>query len=211
MFLCLALINSNIYLCNAHTHDLTLSDPDRNLCCSNITILERIKDLSFDCKPDRRQRIYNKPNHYTSHNHLLKIRDGSTNKHADQIVIRGLIVDENCVPVPDARIELWQKDEYGDTRITVKKHIMHRDMQTTGIAHSNNNGNFYFITVSPSRYSGIKTDRNIGVTISHADFKIFERKVFLESVNDDTVPGLGTIEIYDMKVVLDGTNRHRKY
>ena len=83
-----------------------------------------------------------------------------------KIVIKGKLLDQNCVPISDAKIYLWQvgsdgKYSYTPLRGRISKNMLNLCGNTTftgsGIATTNNKGEFYFITVyTPNSQSALK-------------------------------------------------------
>ncbi len=68
-----------------------------------------------------------------------------------RVVIYGTLLDSNCVPVADAKVELWQVDPFGKWMLAT-----HEDLVDTrpvfagaGRTYTGNNGSFYFITSFP--------------------------------------------------------------
>ena len=98
----------------------------------------------------------------------------------DRIYFTGKIVDSNCVPVPDALIEIWQADMGGAYTFPIGKNKISHDPNFggTGRAVTDNEGNFSCLTIFPGNYA----DRapHINYRITHVDFKETIGAVFFE-------------------------------
>ena len=98
----------------------------------------------------------------------------------DRIYFTGKIVDSDCVPVPEALIEVWQADSVGAYSFKVGDMKPSRDPEFVGAgrATSNNEGEFSFLTIFPGNYK----DRapHINFRITHPDFNEVVGVVFFE-------------------------------
>ncbi|MCB2082325.1 MAG: hypothetical protein KDD76_06765, partial [Rickettsiales bacterium] len=65
------------------------------------------------------------------------------------VLIKGRVLDERCVPVPHALVEIWQADSKGRTLDGKGTHIMDPFFQGSGAAYTNNVGEYSFLTVYP--------------------------------------------------------------
>ncbi len=78
-----------------------------------------------------------------------------------KLYLEGQVVDENCVPVPNSQVYLWQADDQGhynhseDPNINfLNKPILNLDpgFQYRGIVRTDNQGRFSFKTIKPKYY-----------------------------------------------------------
>lgn len=192
------------------------------------------------CVPTPKASIYDRPGHYPTYNDLTKKEGDFDNEYSTTIILRGHVVDKGCVPVTDANIKIWQKDEYGDyryiasTELPYKVYNMnyktHRDVQGAGKTYSSNDGTFAFVTMHPSEEKKGRRSNNkdyISVAIHHSNFSEYKGRILL---NKDGAPQKRAhnkqyivaqlnefdsacygVEVYDFNIVLDGYNKYRKY
>ncbi|KAH3775697.1 protocatechuate 3,4-dioxygenase beta chain-like [Dreissena polymorpha] len=69
---------------------------------------------------------------------------GHSSKKSRDIVVEGRILDENCRPLPKARIEIWQAG--ADGKYSSK-------FECRGHLFSDDDGQYAFITVRPGKYT----------------------------------------------------------
>lgn len=175
------------------------------------------------------------PETFPTYNNLNRSEGSFPNEYAHSIIIRGIIVDKNCIPVSDANIAIWQDDEYGDKRYThgitspyqvnQLNYKMCRNIKGIGKTYSTNEGRFMFITVPPEEM--IKSRRKyINIEINHPNFPKFYGKIQLlpkntnsskhknyfipAHLNQDATSCYGKA-IYDFNIVLNNANKYRRY
>ncbi|KJV57551.1 dioxygenase family protein [Orientia chuto str. Dubai] len=112
------------------------------------------------------------PGIFNSTNNLLR-HVGQNYKLKDKIVIiRGTVVDKNCVPVLDAKVYLWQVDANGKypyipLKSAIDQSLISNNLESTftgsGMTTTNNNGNFYFMTIYPAAVHNIPPHFNFRV------------------------------------------------
>lgn len=94
--------------------------------------------------------------------------------------LQGRVLDENCIPVEGASIELWQANTDGkNVWEKVGKLVSPSPaFAGTGQAISNNLGEYQFMTVFP----GVRGQRapQINLRITHPDFDTLLTKIFFE-------------------------------
>lgn len=105
------------------------------------------------------------------------------------------VFDRNCVPVSDAKIELWQANPEGRHRYASKDALATPDPTFAGAGRtsSTNLGELTFVTLYPGPYEYtiyktndkgekipelIKRAPHFNMTISHPDFKTFSTNLF---------------------------------
>lgn len=96
-----------------------------------------------------------------------------------QIFLTGNIVDENCVPVAGARVQVWHANARGyfQNDLTPTKHI-DPYFAGSGETHSNNRGEYGFITILPGRIDE-ETLPFINISASHPELGIIRTRVYL--------------------------------
>lgn len=153
----------------------------------------------------------------------------------DRIYFTGKIVDSNCVPVPDALIEIWQADMTGAYTIPIgrKKLSTDRNFSSTGRNVTDNEGNFSFLTIFPGNYDNRAP--HINYRITHPNFNESIGAVFFEYhpanakdpvlaqykqqsqaplIAQKITPGSDermTDRNYFIKIVLKGKSAYRRY
>ena len=98
----------------------------------------------------------------------------------DRIYFTGKIVDSNCVPVPDALIEVWHADMAGAYSYPVAGKKVSKDTNFVGAGRTrtDNEGNFSFLSIFPGSYGNRAP--HINYRITHPDFKETIGAVFFE-------------------------------
>lgn len=185
--------------------------------------------------------IYNayEPEIFSLSNNLFEnMKNGffTTNNLHKVIIIRGKILDKNCLPVSDAKIYLWQHGPDGKYPYKLKNKSLARkntntasDFKGNGIASSNNLGEFYFITLAPmsfidhSRKTHIKTKPFVSIRIEHSklgklqtNLTLSENNLITEYDKDEMINiyknAIDNIEaVYNFDLVMPGFNDNRSF
>ncbi|MBP7190306.1 MAG: intradiol ring-cleavage dioxygenase, partial [Rickettsiaceae bacterium] len=149
-------------------------------------------------------------------NNLLRRNGRNPVFCGEKILIKGRVVDSNCVPVSDAKVYLWQvgcdgKYPYKPLRagLNMAKFNLKKNASTfqgSGIATTNNNGEFVFITTYP-----VKSDSKspyVNFRVSHRELGDLQTKFFpgQDSKNSDD-----DSSSYYVEIVLPAKNKHRSY
>ncbi|NRA74115.1 MAG: hypothetical protein HRU36_05195 [Rickettsiales bacterium] len=190
------------------------------------------------CQPTKKIAVLDKPITYDpayTDNNTTKDAGEFKNKHLDIILIRGIIKDKKCIPIPNASIEIWQEDEYGKKRYDkfsysfTDRYELNKEQFSSflGIATatSNNNGYFNFITVIPrSKLKRYKKQSLINVSISHKNFPKLENQILLnpkwltKKTNKKIFAfrNIGAekfyhLPTYDFEIVLNGYNKYKTF
>ncbi|MFY9589833.1 dioxygenase [Rickettsia endosymbiont of Halotydeus destructor] len=162
------------------------------------------------------------PKVFESTNNLLR-KTGQLSKYSgEKILIKGRVLDQNCVPVSDAKIYLWQVGQDGRypyeplrVRVDKKRFYVNKDSSFTGsgIATSNNKGEYHFITMRSSRF------KNANIRVEHPSLKTLQTRLELVDKNictdecGEISQDLFTIEqeikAYCFDLVLSGTTLKR--
>ena len=64
--------------------------------------------------------------------------------HVMHLLVQGRVLDENCDPLPHARVEIWQADHGG--------HYLFRE-NCRGYLFTGQNGDYVFLTIHPGKYT----------------------------------------------------------
>lgn len=118
-------------------------------------------------------------------NNLLRASGQNPVYCGTKIIIKGRVLDQNCVPVSDAKVYLWQvgcdgKYPYKTLRTAINKDRLNlrngSSFQGSGTATTNNQGEFYFITIYPAAYNNKAP--NVNLRIVHRDLGSLQTKLF---------------------------------
>ncbi len=105
-------------------------------------------------------------------NHLLKPTGKSIEAEGQRVILMGRLFDKNCMPVPNAIIELWQVDPYGKWILAMPEDIATPNpvFAGAGRTYTDNEGNFSFITAFPAETRTYVRDEHGKIirTIIHA-------------------------------------------
>ena len=135
------------------------------------------------------------------------------------------MLDQNCVPVSDAKVYLWQvgcdgKYPYYPLRNRTNKEMLNLSNRSSftgsGIATTNNEGEFHFITIYPPSTTHEKS--NVNIRVEHRNLGTLQTKFYLLDSNilaNDTEinPILSSIiedaTIYNFNIIMSGQTLKR--
>lgn len=94
------------------------------------------------------------------------------------VYLSGKVLDENCVPVSDAVIEIWQADAKGNYKAATLGERMSPfpTFVSTGRAVTDNLGRYKFVTVFPGL--GKESAPHIHFKVTRTNFKPFETEMY---------------------------------
>lgn len=131
----------------------------------------RLNKLNF-CKITHSAENNYEPERFETTNNLLRETGQEALYCGEKVIISGTVVDQNCVPVTDAKVYIWQVNckgmyPYKPLKNTIDEKLIHIDklMSFTGngVATTNNKGEFHFITVYPAGVHKLGPHFNIRV------------------------------------------------
>jgi protocatechuate 3,4-dioxygenase beta subunit len=182
---------------------------------SSQTLGEDAKKSSFRCPVTPKQKIDRGPYKLEERNNLTRKSGSTLQADGEIIAIQGTLLDEACVPISDAIIELWQPNKNGVYQYkkygkNEKNKILNdENFIGSGTAVTNNLGEFSFITIDSTK---------INIRVRHEDFKAFETMIHLNDLPFTTTENeyeLEFIEIgdkqYSYNIVLKGKNKYRSF
>ena len=138
------------------------------------------------------------PEKFNPSNNLLRYQGDITFEKNDKITINGVLHDNFCVPVQDAKIYLWQANQKGKyTYKILRKKFTQEGMsenpsekfQGSGIATTNNNGEFSFTTIFPGSQGDEHPNINIRVehrVLGNLQTKIYLKKPYIKTKTEKT-------------------------
>lgn len=165
------------------------------------------------------------PEKFQPTNNLLRATGKEPIYCGQKIIVSGRVLDQKCVPVADAKIYLWQvgcdgKYPYRPLRSRIDKNMLNLDAASTftgsGIATTNNNGEFHFITIYP--HAAKRESPYVNIRVEHRRLGTLQTKFYLSS---DKLVDNGTglsyalasvvdeAKIYHMNIVIKGDSLRR--
>ncbi|MCC8371450.1 MAG: dioxygenase [Rickettsia endosymbiont of Pseudomimeciton antennatum] len=161
------------------------------------------------------------PREFQLSNNLLRKTGQQPIYRGTKIIVKGILLDQDCVPVSDAKIYLWQvgsdgKYPYIPLRTRINKKMLNLESQSSftgsGTATTNNKGEFYFVTIYPGKI-GHKT-ANVNIRVEHLDLGQLQTKLYLSNsmvdlescgeVSHVMANVSDNIRTYEFKVVMPG-------
>lgn len=94
------------------------------------------------------------------------------------LYLSGRVTDENCVPVANAIIDLWQANPFGEHRWAARDELLNPEpiFAGNGRAVTDNMGNYRFVTLFPGNYG--RNAPHINLRISHPEFDTLNTVMF---------------------------------
>jgi protocatechuate 3,4-dioxygenase, beta subunit len=178
------------------------------------------------CKPSKEYLNNYEPEIFPKTNNLLRKPGEFPIFCGEKLLVKGKLVDKNCVPIVDAKISIWQvacdgKYPYKPLRKRFNNNSINLNSKSTflgaGTTTTDNKGEFYFITTYPP--SKDKAPPHINLRVSHKDFSDFDTRIFptnipAEEEPEDFVSPNVTIEdtlVNKFKIVLPIKNKMREF
>lgn len=166
------------------------------------------------------------PEEFGLSNNLLRQTGQKPVYYGTRIIVKGRLLDQNCVPVSDAKIYLWQvgsdgKYPYTPLRTRINKKMLNSASKSSftgsGTATTNNKGEFYFITIYPGKIQN--TVSNVNIRVEHRDLGQLQTKLYLTSqtLNSENCGEVNyalsnisdELRIYEFNVVMSGKTLRR--
>lgn len=103
------------------------------------------------------------------------------------VLLYARVFDERCVPISDAKVEMWQTNQFGAYRFATKPELAtpYPVFAGAGQTHSDNLGEFMFETIFPGGYTirlrnGVILKRapHFNIKIKHKEFGTYETNVW---------------------------------
>ncbi|WP_375326606.1 dioxygenase [Candidatus Tisiphia endosymbiont of Nemotelus uliginosus] len=165
------------------------------------------------------------PEEFQPTNNLLRQTGQEATYSGAKIIIKGKLLDQHCVPISDAKIYLWQtgrdgKYPYKPLRTKVNKNIFKLTNSSTftgsGIATTNNKGEFYFITLYPGQNPN---KAYVNIRVEHRDLGSLQTQLFLSSkfahaqncgeIHHALFNVSQELTVYDFDIVMPGSTLRR--
>lgn len=193
-----------------------------NVCVAKAERV-RVENLNHCSVSESAMNDY-EPEFFEKINNLLRKTGEEALFCGESIVVYGKVIDENCVPVADAKIYAWQTDCKGKypykalKNKVVDKKLMSKNHSLTfvgnGTATTNNKGEFHFVTVYPPSMHGYGPHLNIKV--EHSSTKglqtrlIFKNKKVKNPCGDRDLMSISReadkkgMKVYKFEIVVPG-------
>lgn len=180
------------------------------------------------CSPSKAAKNDYEPEIFHHSNNLLRKSTETAMYCGQKIIIHGKVLDKNCVPVPDARVYVWQVGCGGYYHyIPFKNRVNHKLFKINqdssfignGVAITNNKGEFHFITVYPGKAHGLPA--HVNIRVKHQLFDDLQTRLYLKGHSvanpllDAELEHLAKyavendINIYDFNITLKGEGIHK--
>ena len=165
------------------------------------------------CVPTKSAMNNYEPEKFQPSNNLLHKAGAMELYCGEKILLKGKVLDMNCVPVSDAKVYLWQvgcdgKYPYKPMRKKINHDEInlesHSSFQGSGMATTNNKGEFQFITIRPP------AGHAINARVEHMQLGALQT-AFAPPREDDCGCGDSRSDIYDFTIVMDKADLHRRY
>lgn len=151
------------------------------------------------------------PQVFNKNNNLLHSYKDIASLCSDQIVIRGRLLDENCNPISDALVQIWQsgcdgKYPYVPLKDRANRKLINLNPSSTfigsGTATTNNLGEFNFITMRPSQESL----NYINARVVAKNFKTTQTKLFVDKMIEQKLAKKLYSDEFDSDFEMDENN-----
>ncbi len=142
-------------------------------------------------------------------NNLLRKAGGALRAGGSYLQITGVVVDENCLPVQGAVVEIWQADAIGhyeweydvDGYWQVPVAGKDNNFLFSGSAHTDNLGQFNFLTIFPGDKNSSAPYINIIVKLSGYE-ELHTRMYFAGHPRNDSDPIFATLQEGQKKSII---------
>lgn len=133
--------------------------------------------LSCDVTPSM-EHVYIPKEQFKKSNNLIRKPGSALKARGEYVSIKGQVMDEDCLPISDAVIQIWQTDSAGGYLESYKTHSewtlvsadYDKNFAYSGSTQTNNLGEYNFVTILPSSKIEEAAPR-INFIIKHPDFK----------------------------------------
>ena len=163
------------------------------------------------------------PSPFESTNNLLRKVGQEELYCGEKIIVHGRLLDENCVPIPDATIYAWQANCSSQYPYQPLKNLINQELVAinnemtftgNGTATTNSKGEFHFVTIYPPAMHNHASHLNVRIvhnrhqslqtrlSLRGNKVKNPQRNPELYSISDIAVAN--DISIYDFEIVLPG-------
>lgn len=157
-----------------------------------LLLISSSANAKLQCTPSKFVVDNYEPETFPNTNNLLRAAGAHPIICGTKIIMRGKLLDRNCVPISDAKISIWQKAcdgkyPYTPLRHGINKKLINLKSASTflgaGSTTTDNKGEFYFIsTISQSNH------QYVNVKVTHPLLKEFYTRISLSHIDADQPP-----------------------
>ena len=122
------------------------------------------------------------PEEFKLTNNLRRLSSKHRLAEGDPVILRGVVMDDECVPLAGAFVRLWHADAEGDYEYRDNPEDFDLNFATSGIAVTNNMGQYEFLTIQPGEYYAKPSVFH--VQIEHEIVGKISTDVFVGTVDD---------------------------
>lgn len=111
-------------------------------------------------------------------NNLARPAGKAINANGQLLFLSGRITDENCVPISNAIVDIWQTNPFGEYRWAARDELLNPEpiFAGSGRAVTDNLGRYQFTTLFPGGNG--KNAPHIYMRIQHPDFKPLDTSMY---------------------------------
>ncbi|MCH2547763.1 MAG: hypothetical protein MK052_09175 [Alphaproteobacteria bacterium] len=111
-------------------------------------------------------------------NNLARPAGKAVNAPGQLLYIEGRITDENCIPVSNAIVDIWQTNPFGKYRWAVRDELLTPEpvFAGNGRAVTDNLGRYQFLTLFPGGYG--RNAPHVHMRINHPDYKSLDTTMY---------------------------------
>lgn len=174
------------------------------------------------------------PNKFNNSNDLTRHTGHIMQSKGEIIALEAILTDEKCIPIYDAKVELWQANANGvfqyetliDQKLDPKSDKIDKNFLGNGVNFSDNLGEFSFLTIMPGKIA--QHSPHVNLRIKHPEFQEFETKIYFDGNNNNNDQKLQKIKnrnlliaknsgiknghkTYKINIHLKGVNQHKIY
>lgn len=152
------------------------------LACAGLTAPAQAND-QFVTKchattPATSESSYPGANRIILSNNLVRPAGKAVNAPGQLLHISGRVTDENCVPVANAIVDIWQTNPFGKYRWATRDEILTPEpvFAGNGRAVTDNMGRYHFLTLFPGGYG--RNAPHVHMRINHPDFRNIDTTMY---------------------------------
>ena len=131
------------------------------------------------CRPHKPFYSNFEPEKFPKSNNLLRSAGEFPLTCGEKLIIRGKVVDANCIPLSEVKVNIWQvacdgKYPYKPLKNGYKESDINMNSSATftgaGTAITDNKGEFYFVTTYPGKFRNLKPHIDARLTYNNVYF-----------------------------------------
>lgn len=167
-------------------------------CCTQANAINlAIDEVLLDCIPTPGfvSETYPGEENISRINNLRRKTGIALVAQGEPIYVIGKVVDEDCIPVEDAKVEMWHANAYGVYQKALESgEKKDENFLSAGFVLTDNLGHFNFLSIFPGAANETTAPR-LHFKIKHKDFEPFETVMYFPeeatNLSDTTLESLG--------------------